>query len=262
MHPVNSRVSHLQEDDIECIRCQFAIYDKRIHGKKAHHEAYLTLFSISIPIFNSRLNHPEQARRKIRKKEHHVLQYRTAPSPFLRQLLLDEEGTQMRQLPDAGTAENDELDNHPANDTGVGGLGLVSELGLAFTLEDLLATDVVQAVVQVLDTGGDVGNGVFVGALNLAARANDHVELELDAAVGGRRREPRGAARRGRGQEANLVVAGLVGDEVELARRGASLGDNAVVVVEYFIDGDVNLQALVLLPCVGAVIPLLGGVGS
>ncbi len=52
--------------------------------------------------------------------------------PVLRQLLLDEEGAQMRQLPGAGTAENDELDNHPSNDTGVGGLGLISELGLAF----------------------------------------------------------------------------------------------------------------------------------
>lgn len=51
---------------------------------------------------------------------------------YLRQLLLDEEGAQMRQLPGAGAAENDELDNHPSNDTGVGGLGLISELGLAF----------------------------------------------------------------------------------------------------------------------------------
>lgn len=38
----------------------------------------------------------------------------------------------MRQLPDAGTAENDELDKHPSNDACVGRFGLISELGFAF----------------------------------------------------------------------------------------------------------------------------------
>lgn len=38
----------------------------------------------------------------------------------------------MRQLPGAGAAEDDELDNHPSDDAGVGRLGLISELGFAF----------------------------------------------------------------------------------------------------------------------------------
>lgn len=76
---------------------------------------------------------------------------------------------------------------------------------------------------------------MLVRALNLAARAKDHVELELNATVGCRRREPRGAARGGRGHEADLVVAGLVGDKVEATRRGAGFGDDAVVVVEDFL---------------------------
>lgn len=101
----------------------------------------------------------------------------------------------------------------------------------------MFAADIVEAVVEVLDTGGDVGKGVLVGALNLAARANDHVELELDATVGRRRREPRGAARGGRRHEADLVVTSLVGDKVELAGRGTSLGHDAVVVVEDFLYG-------------------------
>lgn len=47
----------------------------------------------------------------------------------LRKFLLDEEGSQVRELPRAGGAQDDELDDHPPHDAGVGGLGLVSELG-------------------------------------------------------------------------------------------------------------------------------------
>lgn len=49
-----------------------------------------------------------------------------------RELLLDEEGAQVGQLPGAGGAQDDELDGHPADDAGVGGLGLVSEFGFSF----------------------------------------------------------------------------------------------------------------------------------
>lgn len=38
----------------------------------------------------------------------------------------------MRELPCASGAQNNDLDNHPAHDTGVGGLRLISELGLSF----------------------------------------------------------------------------------------------------------------------------------
>lgn len=37
----------------------------------------------------------------------------------------------MRQLPCAGGAEDDELNNDPSNNTGVGRLGLISEFGLS-----------------------------------------------------------------------------------------------------------------------------------
>jgi hypothetical protein len=37
----------------------------------------------------------------------------------------------MRQLPGAGDDQDGELDESPADDTGVGGLGLITELGLA-----------------------------------------------------------------------------------------------------------------------------------
>lgn len=46
-------------------------------------------------------------------------------------LLLDKEGPQVGELPCAGCAEDDELDDDPAHDAGVCRLGLVSELGLS-----------------------------------------------------------------------------------------------------------------------------------
>lgn len=49
-----------------------------------------------------------------------------------RELLLDEEGSQMWQLPCASDPNDDELDNDPANDPGISGFGLVSEVGFAF----------------------------------------------------------------------------------------------------------------------------------
>lgn len=48
-----------------------------------------------------------------------------------RQLLLDEEGAQVRELPCAGDAEHDDLDEGPAHDAGIGRLGLIAELGFA-----------------------------------------------------------------------------------------------------------------------------------
>ena len=46
-------------------------------------------------------------------------------------LLLDKEGAQVGELPDAGHAEDGELDQDPADYAAVCGLGLVTELGLA-----------------------------------------------------------------------------------------------------------------------------------
>jgi hypothetical protein len=48
------------------------------------------------------------------------------------QFLLDEEGSQMRQLPSASHAQHNELDERPAHDLGVGGFTLVSEFGFSF----------------------------------------------------------------------------------------------------------------------------------
>lgn len=50
----------------------------------------------------------------------------------LRKLLLDEEAAEVRKLPGAGNTEDDKLEQDPADDAGVGGLGLITEFGFAF----------------------------------------------------------------------------------------------------------------------------------
>jgi hypothetical protein len=50
----------------------------------------------------------------------------------LGKLLLDEECSQMRQLPDTSDAKDSQLHQRPSHDTGVGVFGLVTELGLTF----------------------------------------------------------------------------------------------------------------------------------
>ena len=50
----------------------------------------------------------------------------------LRKLLLDEKGPQVGQLPCASDTENGELNKSPADNAGVCGFGLISELSFAF----------------------------------------------------------------------------------------------------------------------------------
>lgn len=107
---------------------------------------------------------------------------------------------------------------------------------ITYTLEDLFSADVGKAVVKVLDTGGDILELALVRALNLAALADGEVQRQTNATVVGVLREPAGAARGGGWGEAEHVVTGIGSREGEAARRRAALGDDAVVVVEGFLE--------------------------
>jgi len=58
----------------------------------------------------------------------------TLPSTFLdlSQFLLDEEGSQMRQLPCTGNTQDTQLNQRPAHDLCICRLALVTELGFPF----------------------------------------------------------------------------------------------------------------------------------
>jgi hypothetical protein len=153
------------------------------------------------------------------------------------ELLLDEESPQIAQLPCTRNAQNRKLQQRPPHNPAVDALADIPELGLALPLEDLLALDVLQAGVQVADLLDHVLDLVLVRALDLGGVADGHVELEFDAAdLRAVEEEARGCGHVG-GREAEAVVAGVGGCEDEFAARGGALGDDAVVVVEGFVDG-------------------------
>jgi hypothetical protein len=155
----------------------------------------------------------------------------------LRELLLDEESPQIAQLPRARNSQDRKLQQRPSHDPAVDALADVSELGLALSLENLLALDVLQAGVQVADLLDHVLDLVLVRALDFGGVADCHIELEFDpAGLRAVEEEARGCGHVS-GREAETVVAGVGGCEDEFAAGGGALGDDAVVVVEGFVNG-------------------------
>lgn len=135
----------------------------------------------------------------------------------------------------------------------------IKHMNSAHPLENLLASDVLQSGIQVLDLGDQIRHLVLVAALDLARLANRQVEFELD--VTGRHAVAQPTLRRGciGGREANLVLAAVCRAEGEAAvDRGALLRYDAVVVVECFFDRDVDAHFVVGLELRGAVIVLEG----
>lgn len=168
----------------------------------------------------------------------------------------------MRQLPCARDTKDSELDQCPANHARVGGLGLISEFGLAFLyrgqllhsgrksyfcseiktypLENLLPPDILQSSIQILDLADNVADLALVAALDGAGLTNGHVELEPDVSGWLAAHQPAlGRGHVGRG-EADAVVAAVGSAEGEATFGGAALGYYAVVVVEGFVDADVD----------------------
>ncbi|KAK5629141.1 hypothetical protein RRF57_004855 [Xylaria bambusicola] len=86
-----------------------------------------------------------------------------------------------------------------------------------YSLEDLLAPDVLQARVEVLDTLRNVLQLALISALDLARLADGQVQRQLDAAVGVRSVQPALAAAVAARREADAVVARLVRREGEPA---------------------------------------------
>jgi hypothetical protein len=112
----------------------------------------------------------------------------------------------------------------------------------SYPLIHLFATDVVQPAVQVLDTLDNILHLILILGLDLASLANGKVDSDLDGAPGGA--QPVGGSI-SLGCEADFVLAGVGGREVEAARVAVTLGHNAVVVVEGLFDGDEDMHVVV-----------------
>lgn len=152
--------------------------------------------------------------------------------------MLDEERPQVCQLPRTSQSQDEALQQRPSHDPRVDSLALISKLGLSFSLKDLLPPNILQPRVQISYFLHDLADLIFVRAFDLRCFANGHVEFEFDAA------DLRAAEEEARSCwdvgwcETEAVLAGIGGGEGEFAGGLAALGDDAVVVVENFVDSD------------------------
>jgi hypothetical protein len=166
----------------------------------------------------------------------------------------------MRKLPGTSNTQDSKLHQSPTHDTSIGMLRHVSKLSLPLPLENLLLSDIGKSGVQILDFGNDIAEFVLVVALDARGLANGHVDFEFDVAGCGATGEPAlGGGNVGRG-EADAVVAGVCGGEGKAAFVVAALGDDAVVVVEDFVDADVEAHVRVGFVSAGCLVPLCSGV--
>ncbi len=110
-----------------------------------------------------------------------------------------------------------------------------------YSLEDLLAPDVLQARVEVLDALRDILQLALVTALDLARLADGQVQRQLDAAVGARGVQPVLAAAVAARREAEAVVASLVRREVNRPDEEPRCDTTRWVVVEDFLLRRVSL---------------------
>jgi hypothetical protein len=131
---------------------------------------------------------------------------------------------------------------------------------MAYPLEDLLAPNVLQPRVQVLNLLDQRLDMCLICALDPASLADSHVQGELNGAVDAAA-QPSSALHVLRG-DANAVLAGVGGGEGEFALAGAALGDDAVVVVESLLYRDEDAGVWVRLESLSRIAPYLGVVVS
>ena len=123
------------------------------------------------------------------------------------ELLLDEEGPQIAQLPRTGRTEHNHLYDGPSDHPRVDRLRLISKLCLSFPLEDLLPPDILQSRIQILDLLHHLAQFVFITTLYVACLAYRQIELELDAACSRAREEEAGTRRNVLRCEAHAMIA-------------------------------------------------------
>lgn len=105
------------------------------------------------------------------------------------------------------------------------------------SLKYLLPLDIMQSRIQILDSLHNIWNLPFICALDRACLSCSQVQRQLDSPNRHSRGEPAVRGSRMRRCETDPVVSRVGSTESEAAFRGTSSVDNAVVVIEDFIDG-------------------------
>lgn len=183
-------------------------------------------------------------------------------------LLLDEKSTKMRQLPGTSDTENSQLNQGPANDTGISGLGLIAEFGLTFlqtyvsfaftsfkphrysmvtthSLENLLSPNILQPSIQVLNLLYNIRNLALILTLDLTRLTNRQIQVQSYTTQRMARAQPTTCADIRIRLEADTMLAGVRSGESETAGVAAALRNDEVVIIEDFFDGDFDAEVLV-----------------
>lgn len=114
-----------------------------------------------------------------------------------------------------------------------------------------------QTAIQITHTLDDILHLILILSLDLARLANGNVQVDPDGGLAA------GHPARGRdvgfGQEADTVLAGVCGREGEAAGVVFALVNDAVVIVEGLVDGDLDLEVVVDRVGVGVRVDDFGG---
>lgn len=158
----------------------------------------------------------------------------------------------MVELPRTGSAKNNGLQNDPSHNTSVGGLGLVSELGLSLSHVNLLSSNLQHSLSHLLQTGNDALHLLLVLGVEQRSLAKAHVEGNLHPAA----LEP--ASVLGGGSETDLVLSVIGGDVVDVAGHFSAVVSHHVVVVEGLLNGGQDGEVVGLGPVAGVGLELPG----
>jgi hypothetical protein len=158
----------------------------------------------------------------------------------LRKLLLNKESPQIAQLPRTRNPQHRQLQQRPPHHPSIHTLANIPKLRFPLPLENLLALHILQPRVQIPHFLDHILDLVFVRGLDFGGVADGHVQLEFNSAGGRAVVEKAAGCGHVGGCEAEAVVAGVGGGEDEFPGGFGALGDDAVVVVEGFVDGYEN----------------------
>lgn len=125
-------------------------------------------------------------------------------------------------------------------------------------LEYLLPPDILQPAIQIPHLLHQLVYLALIRALNFARLANRQIQRKLDGAVHAAAAQPAAARLHVLGRHTDPVLARVGGREGEAAATGAPLGDDAVVVVEGFLDGYKDADVGLGLVGFGVVVPDFG----
>lgn len=142
-------------------------------------------------------------------------------------LLLDEERSEVFQLPEASTSESDQLDNGPVHNAGISSFTQISERSLSFSGELLFSSNLENLLIESLDSFCERLNLTLLLGVEFLAITDlkFNIDFSFDLSQPALRLW----------LKADSVITTVNSGECELSIWSTSLVDDPVVVIKYFL---------------------------